>query len=293
MTSFIQLLADTPALFMTVIGALGLTVGSFLNVVIHRLPIMLEKNWRRECQTFLDLEPETEPDRPYNLLVPGSHCPQCQRPVRAWENIPIVSYLLLKGRCAGCRTPISFRYPAIEALTAAVSVAVAWHFGFTWQTAWALALSWSLVCLSFIDFDRQLLPDAITLPVLWMGLFLSLFDVFTDSSSSILGAIFGYLSLWLVYHLFKIATGKEGMGYGDFKLLALLGAWLGWSLLPAVVLLSSLVGAVIGISLIALFRHDRSIPIPFGPYLAIAGWIALMWGHDINAAYMRFAGLSG
>jgi leader peptidase (prepilin peptidase)/N-methyltransferase len=289
---FIQLLAGNPALFLIVIGVLGLMVGSFLNVVIHRLPIMLEKNWQRECQAFLNLEPEATPNQPYNLLVPGSHCPQCKRSIRPWENIPIISYLLLEGRCAGCRTPISFRYPAIEALTAAISVAVAWHFGFTWQTASALVLSWSLVCLSFIDFDRQLLPDAITLPILWLGLFLSLFNIFTDSSSSILGAIFGYLSLWLVYHLFKIVTGKEGMGYGDFKLLALLGAWLGWSLLPTVVLLSSLVGAIIGVTMVVVFRHDRSIPIPFGPYLAIAGWIALMWGHDINSAYMRFAGIS-
>nr|WP_084162428.1 A24 family peptidase [Methylocaldum szegediense] len=268
-------------------------VGSFLNVVIHRLPIMLERNWRRECRAFLDLEPEPEPDQPYNLLVPGSRCPRCDRPIRAWENIPIVSYLLLKRRCKGCRTPIPFRYPAIEALTALISIAVAWHFGFTWQTASALILSWSLICLSFIDFDRQLLPDAITLPVLWTGLFLNVFNIFTDSASSILGAIFGYLSLWLVYHVFRLATGKEGMGYGDFKLLAMLGAWLGWSLLPVVVLLSSLVGAVIGTTMVAVFRRDRSIPIPFGPYLAIAGWIALMWGDDINAAYLNFAGISG
>lgn len=287
------MLAENPALFLTVVGVLGLMVGSFLNVVIHRLPIMLERNWRRECRAFLDLEPEPEPDQPYNLLVPGSRCPRCDRPIRAWENIPIVSYLLLKRRCKGCRTPIPFRYPAIEALTALISIAVAWHFGFTWQTASALILSWSLICLSFIDFDRQLLPDAITLPVLWTGLFLNVFNIFTDSASSILGAIFGYLSLWLVYHVFRLATGKEGMGYGDFKLLAMLGAWLGWSLLPVVVLLSSLVGAVIGTTMVAVFRRDRSIPIPFGPYLAIAGWIALMWGDDINAAYLNFAGISG
>lgn len=286
-------MAENPALFLTVVGILGLMVGSFLNVVIYRLPILLERAWRRECRAFLDLEPEPEPDQPYNLLVPGSRCPRCDRAIRAWENIPIVSYLLLKGRCKGCRTPIPYRYPAVEALTALISIAVAWHFGVTWQTASALTLSWSLICLSFIDFDRQLLPDAITLPVLWIGLFLSLFDIFTDSASSILGAIFGYLSLWLVYHVFRLATGKEGMGYGDFKLLAMLGAWLGWSLLPAVVLLSSLIGAVVGTIMVAAFRRDRSIPIPFGPYLAIAGWIALMWGHDINAAYLNFAGISG
>lgn len=293
MASFVRLVAENPALFLTVVGILGLMVGSFLNVVIYRLPILLERAWRRECRAFLDLEPEPEPDQPYNLLVPGSRCPRCDRAIRAWENIPIVSYLLLKGRCKGCRTPIPYRYPAVEALTALISIAVAWHFGVTWQTASALTLSWSLICLSFIDFDRQLLPDAITLPVLWIGLFLSLFDIFTDSASSILGAIFGYLSLWLVYHVFRLATGKEGMGYGDFKLLAMLGAWLGWSLLPAVVLLSSLIGAVVGTIMVAAFRRDRSIPIPFGPYLAIAGWIALMWGHDINAAYLNFAGISG
>lgn len=288
-----QVLENNPGFFLATIGMLGLLVGSFLNVVIHRLPIMLERSWQRECRAFLGLEPSAEPSEPYNLIVPRSRCPQCAKPVASWENIPVLSYLLLRGRCSGCGARISPRYPAVELLTAALSVAVAWHFGFTWQTAAGLPLSWSLLCLSFIDLDRQLLPDLITLPVLWVGLFLSLFAIFTDTASSLLGAMFGYLSLWSVYHLFRWVTGKEGMGYGDFKLLALLGAWLGWDKLPAVVLLSSLAGAVIGIGMIVAMKHDRRVPIPFGPYLAIAGWIALLWGDAINTAYLGFIGLPG
>jgi leader peptidase (prepilin peptidase)/N-methyltransferase len=293
MTMLFQVLENNPGFFLATIGMLGLLVGSFLNVVIHRLPIMLERSWQRECRAFLGLEPSAEPSEPYNLIVPRSRCPQCARPVASWENIPVLSYLLLRGRCSGCGTRISPRYPAVELLTAVLSVAVAWHFGFTWQTAAGLLLSWSLLCLSFIDLDRQLLPDLITLPVLWVGLFLSLFAIFTDTASSLLGAMFGYLSLWSVYHLFRWATGKEGMGYGDFKLLALLGAWLGWDKLPAVVLLSSLAGAVIGIGMIVAMKHDRRVPIPFGPYLAIAGWIALLWGDAINTAYLGFIGPPG
>jgi leader peptidase (prepilin peptidase)/N-methyltransferase len=257
------------------------------------LPIMLERSWQRECRAFLGLEPSAEPSEPYNLIVPRSRCPQCAKPVASWENIPVLSYLLLRGRCSGCGARISPRYPAVELLTAVLSVAVAWHFGFTWQTAAGLLLSWSLLCLSFIDLDRQLLPDLITLPVLWIGLFLSLFAIFTDTASSLLGAMFGYLSLWSVYHVFRLVTGKEGMGHGDFKLLALLGAWLGWDKLPAVVLLSSLAGAVIGIGMIVAMKHDRRVPIPFGPYLAIAGWIALVWGDAINTAYLGSIGLPG
>lgn len=291
----LELLESMPELFLAGVGLLGLMVGSFLNVVIHRLPIMLEKSWRRECRDFLELDSDSaaEPDEPYNLLVPRSRCPHCANLITASENIPVISYLLLRGRCSACHTRISLRYPAVELLTALLSVAVAWQFGMTWQTSAALFLTWSLIVLSFIDTDRQLLPDAITLPVLWGGLLLSLFSVFTDSASSILGATFGYLSLWSVYHLFKLVTGKEGMGYGDFKLLALLGAWLGWTKLPAVVLLSSLVGAVIGMAMIVLMRRDHRIPIPFGPYLAIAGWIALMWGDAINGAYLGLMTVSG
>ncbi len=278
---------SAPEFFLTGVGVLGLMVGSFLNVVIHRLPIMLERAWRRECQMLLALEPAAEADNVvYNLMTPRSRCPNCAKPIGALENLPLVSYVWLRGRCSGCGTRISPRYPFVELLTALLSIAVAWQFGPTWQTGAALLLTWSLIALSFIDLDRQLLPDAITLPVLWIGLLLSLFDMFADSASSILGAVFGYLSLWSVYHLFKLVTGKEGMGYGDFKLLALLGAWLGWGKLPAMILLSSVVGAIIGIAMILLMRRDHRVPIPFGPYLAIAGWIALLWGDAINTAYL-------
>jgi leader peptidase (prepilin peptidase)/N-methyltransferase len=291
MSTFFQVLETNPGLFLASVAVLGLMVGSFLNVVIHRLPIMLERAWQRECRAVLGQEEPDRPEEAYNLVVPGSRCPQCARPIGPRENIPLLSYLLLRGRCSGCGAAIPLRYPAVEALTAAVSLAVAWKFGVSGQTLAALLLSWSLISLTFIDLRVQLLPDAITLPMIWVGLFASLFNLFTDSASSILGGIFGYLSLWSVYQLFKLLTGKEGMGYGDFKLLALLGAWLGWVKLPAVVLLSSLVGAVIGIGMILVRKHDHRIPIPFGPYLAIAGWIALMWGDDINLAYFRLVGL--
>jgi leader peptidase (prepilin peptidase)/N-methyltransferase len=288
-----QVFEAIPAFYYGFVGVVGLLVGSFLNVVIHRLPIMLERSWQRECRSFLGLEVSEEPGQPYNLIVPGSRCPGCGKPVLPHENIPVLSYLWLRGRCSGCGMGISPRYPAVELLTALVSLTVAWHFGLTWQAAAALLLSWSLIGLSFIDLDRQLLPDAITLPLLWAGLLLSLFDIFAGSASSILGAVFGYLSLWSVYQLFRLATGKEGMGHGDFKLLALLGAWLGWEQLPAIVLLSSLVGALVGVVMIVAMRHDRQVPIPFGPYLALAGWIALLWGDAINGAYLRLAGMAG
>lgn len=288
----IDLLKGAPELFLPLVACLGLLVGSFLNVVIHRLPIMLERSWRRDCREFLELEPDEEPGRPYNLIVPRSHCPHCGKAIAAYENIPVVSYLLLRGRCSGCGTAISPRYPAIELLTAILSVAVAWRFGVSVQTAAGLGLTWVLVALSFIDIDRQLLPDSITLPVLWIGLLLSLYDVFTDTASSLVGAMLGYLLLWSVYHLFKLATGKEGMGRGDFKLLALFGAWLGWREIPTIVLMSSLVGAVIGITMIVVARRDHRVPIPFGPYLALAGWVALLWGDTINAAYLGFMSVS-
>jgi leader peptidase (prepilin peptidase)/N-methyltransferase len=289
--SSIEILREHPALFIAATVLFGLIVGSFLNVVIYRLPRMLEKAWRRECEAFLEVARAEPEQSEFNLIVPRSRCPHCGHAICAHENIPILSYLLLRGRCANCKAPISSRYPLIEALTALVSAFVVWKLGPTWQTALALPLSWSLICLSAIDIEQQLLPDAITLPLLWLGLFLSLFNVFTDSTSSILGAITGYLSLWLVYQLFKILTGKEGMGHGDFKLLGLFGAWLGWQMLPIVVLLSSLVGAVVGTLMILLFKRDRSIPIPFGPYLAAAGWIALLWGDEITAQYLRISGL--
>lgn len=266
-------------------------VGSFLNVVAHRLPIMMETAWRKECAEFLG-SPAQQPETPitFNLLFPGSHCPNCNAPVKAYQNIPVLSYLFLRGRCSQCKVKISYRYPIIECLTALVSVIIAVHFGYTKETFFALLLSWSLLALSLIDFDHQLLPDTLTIPVLWLGLIISLFEIFSDTHSSLIGAVAGYLSLWTVYQLFKLFTGKEGMGYGDFKLLALLGAWLGWQMLPVIVLLSSLVGAVIGISMILLLKRDRQKPMPFGPYLAGAGWLALLWGDDIIGYYLQHFG---
>ena len=278
--------AVAPAAFSLAIGALGLVIGSFINVVIHRLPLMLEREWRRECRQFLELAEEAPAEPAFNLAVPGSHCPHCRKAIGPLENIPVVSYLLLKGRCSGCEARISLRYPAIELLSALLSFAVAWRFGPTAQMVAALALTWALLALSGIDLDRQLLPDVITLPMLWLGLLLSVANVFTDSTSSIIGAAAGYLALWLVYQLFKRLTGKEGMGYGDFKLLALLGAWLGWAYLPLIVILSSVVGAVTGILMIVLLRRDHRAPMPFGPYLAAAGWVALVWGDALNGLYL-------
>ena len=290
--SNLDVLLLNPWLFTLSTGLLGLIVGSFLNVVIHRLPRMLEHSWRKECEAFLEL-PSSQTDSPaLNLITPRSHCPHCGQTIRAHENIPVLSYLMLRGRCAHCKAVISPRYPCIECMTALLSVIVAGHFGPTLQTAMALILSWSLICLSVIDFDRQLLPDDITYPLLWLGLLLSLFGIFTDPASSIVGAIAGYMSLWSIYQLFKLLTGKEGMGHGDFKLLAVFGAWLGWQMLLPIVLLSSMVGAVVGISMVLVLRHDRSIPIPFGPYLAAAGWIALLWGRELVSTYLEFAGLS-
>jgi leader peptidase (prepilin peptidase) / N-methyltransferase len=287
----LELLQAQPVLFTGVVFVLGLLVGSFLNVVIHRLPRMLEAEWRSQCQELLGAGAPAEPARRVSLLWPPSHCPQCERPIRPWENVPVVSYLLLKGRCRGCSAPISGRYPAVELATALLSAIVAWHFGWGWESAFALVLTWSLIALSVIDFDHQILPDNITLPLVWLGLLLSLGGLFTTPQASIIGAAAGYLSLWLVFHAFKLLTGKEGMGYGDFKLLAVFGAWLGWQALPVVILLSSLVGAVVGISLIVLRGRDRNIPIPFGPYLAAAGWLALLWREEMVGAYLRWAGL--
>ncbi len=287
----LQVFQDLPFLFLAAIGILGLLVGSFLNVVIYRLPVMLERGWRQECLEFLGQPKEEAPER-FDLIQPASTCPHCGHQIRPWENIPVISYLLQKGRCTQCRASISFRYPLIELLTAVLSLVVAWHFGVSVQTLWALVLTWTLIALSIIDIDHQLLPDAITLPVLWLGLFLSLFHLFTDPRSAIIGAIAGYLVLWTVYQLFKLLTGKEGMGFGDFKLLALFGAWLGWQKLPMIILLSSLVGAILGIAMILIQGRDRQTPIPFGPYLAIAGWIALLWGDTLNQLYLNLSGIS-
>ncbi len=288
----IQYLATNPPVLLTFAGLLGLAVGSFLNVVIHRLPKMMERDWRRQCTEILDGGAPPEPQQAYNLLVPRSRCPSCNHRITALGNVPVVSYLALRGRCAECGWRIPLRYPAIEILTGLLSVIVVWRFGLSIQAGGALLLTWALVALSFIDFDTQYLPDSITLPFLWLGLAFNVADIYTTTQASVIGAIAGYLTLWSVYHLFRLLTGKEGMGYGDFKLLAVFGAWLGWSTLPLIVLLSSLVGAAIGVGMIAFRGHDKSIPIPFGPYLAIAGWIALMWGNQLVDAYLNVSGLS-
>lgn len=292
--TIISFLQSTPIAFIVLVGLLGLIVGSFLNVVIYRLPVMLERSWHTQCSELLDLpeqEIEDNNKQPFNLSVPRSRCPHCGHTIRAIENIPVLSYLFLRGRCANCKSPISIRYPLIEFFTGLLSVIVVWQLGFGWEAAGALVLTWSLIALSMIDYDHQLLLDNITLPFLWLGLFLSLFGLYTDTHSSIIGALAGYLSLWTVYQLFKLFTGKEGMGYGDFKLLAMLGAWMGWQMLPIIILLSSLVGAVVGISLIIIAGRERSKPIPFGPYLAAAGWIALLWGKQLTALYLTIAGI--
>lgn len=292
MPEIFQLLATSPTFFLCFVFIVSLMVGSFLNVVIYRLPIMMEREWKQEFNSYFDAHNEadtTEQTEPFNLIKPDSTCPHCQHKIRAWENIPVVSWLMLKGKCSKCANPISFRYPAVELLTALASLFVAWHFGFGAQAATAIVLTWCLVALIFIDIDKMLLPDQITLPLLWLGLILSLSNVFVRPEDAIIGAAAGYLSLWSVYWLFKLATGKEGMGYGDFKLLAAIGAFVGWQHLPIVVLLSSCVGAVIGISYLAVKGKDKASHIPFGPYLAIAGWLTLIWGQPIADLYWKWA----
>jgi len=290
--SIIQTFESSDWLFYTTIAFFSLLIGSFLNVVIYRLPIILQKGWRQECLTFLEQgDNETNRSETFNLSQPRSHCPSCKQPVSAIENIPVLSYLFLRGRCKNCKTPISLRYPLVEFVTAALSVLVAIKFGVTLQTCSALLLTWALICLTLIDADTQLLPDNITLPLLWFALFISLFDVFVSPEEAVIGALSGYLSLWSVFWLFKLATGKEGMGYGDFKLLAAIGAFLGWQMLPLIIMLSAFVGAAIGITLIAIKGRNKNTAIPFGPYLSIAAFIALIWGHEINTAYLNFSGL--
>lgn len=285
----IDLFQTSPLALISGVFILGLLVGSFLNVVIYRLPIMMQNSWKQECAALENRELEEQ--AVFNLNTPRSACPHCGHKITALENIPIVSYLFLGGKCSECKTHISLRYPIIEFLTGVLSAVAAYHFGFSFACLAALLLTWALVALTFIDVDHQLLPDSITLPLVWFGLFFNLSNTFTSLEVSVIGAMAGYLSLWLVYHGFRLATGKEGMGYGDFKLLAALGAWLGWTYLPVIILLSSVVGAVIGIGLMLFKQHQREQPIPFGPYLAAAGWIALIWGESINRAYLGFSGL--
>lgn len=283
--------ASTP-LFLTGVFVFGLLIGSFLNVVILRLPARLEYDWRNQCKELLGVE-KLDEEPPPGIMWSRSQCRNCQHLIKWYENVPLLSFVFLRGRCSSCKSPISKRYPAIEAVTALLFLAIAADFGPTLQSLFAIGFTAILIALAVIDYDHQLLPDDLTFLLLWGGLFASLFNVFTDPVSSIIGALAGYLSLWLVYHGFRLLTGKEGMGYGDFKLLAAIGAWLGWQMLPLIILLSSLVGAVIGLIMIGLKRHKSSQPMPFGPFIAMAGWIALIWGDRIIDAYLRSSGLGG
>ncbi len=290
----IELLAAHPALFLSVAVLVALLVGSFLNVVIHRLPLMMQRDWRAQCSDLLADEAPDLPEGRFDLVMPRSRCPSCGTQITALQNVPVVSYLVLRGRCAACATRISPRYPAVEALTALLTGIVAWRFGFGAEAAAGILLTWALIAITFIDFDHQLIPDSLSLPLVWTGLALSLFHplpgaevLFVAPKTAIVGALAGYLSLWSVYHLFRLATGKEGMGYGDFKLLAALGAWLGWQELPMIIILSALVGAVVGVALIALRGRDRNVPMPFGPFLAAAGWIAMIAGPELRDWWLR------
>jgi leader peptidase (prepilin peptidase)/N-methyltransferase len=294
----LDLLAQSPVAFIAAASAVGLVVGSFLNVVVYRLPIMLERQWQAQCTpppqpTAAAPAAAAAPQPPFNLVVPRSCCPACRAPISAIHNIPLLSYLALRGRCAGCQAKISLRYPAVELLSALSTAVVAWRFGFGWPAGCAIVVGWFLIALTFIDLDHQLLPDALTLPLLWLGLIASLAGwnssahaLPSDPASAIGGAAIGYLSLWAVFHLFRLLTGKEGMGYGDFKLLAALGAWLGWQMLLPIVLLSAVVGAILGATLIVLRRQQRGNPIPFGPFLAAAGWVAMLWGPQMVGRYL-------
>ena len=289
------MLADSPLLFIAVAFLFALLVGSFLNVVIYRMPIMMERSWREQCRELAETPASDLPEGRFDLVAPRSRCPACGHQIGALENIPVVSFLVLRGKCAGCGAKISKRYPVIELLTAVLTGVVAWRFGFGYEALAAIGLTWTLIAISVIDIDHQYIYDSLVLPLIWAGLTLSLFHPFPGAErlfiapvTAIVGALAGYLSLWSVYHLFRLLTGKEGMGYGDFKLLSALGAWLGWQMLPLIILLSAVVGAVAGILMIAFRRHERSVPIPFGPYLAAAGWIAMLWGREIVTWYLDY-----
>ena len=286
----VTVLQSSPWLFYSIILFTGLCVGSFLNVVAYRLPLMMERDWKLECHEFLELDkPELKDHlKTLNLATPASACPNCGHKLRAWENIPVISYLFLRARCSSCGTRISLQYPVVEIITGITSLLAAHAFGVSIQTVAALLFTWVLIALTLIDLEKQLLPDNMTLPLLWLGILLSLFGVFTDLKSSVIGAMAGYLILWSVYQLFKLLTKKEGMGFGDFKLLGALGAWAGYSYLPQIILVSSIVGSVAGITMLIIGRAKQQQPIPFGPYLAVAGWIALLWGDAINETYLSF-----
>lgn len=317
--TILDVLQQNAVLFYGLVAFVSLMIGSFLNVVIHRLPIMMERAWREGIEEFQSEQDVTSTEgdvlaslagvddsiampvpggqsanstqaEPFNLAVPRSRCPSCASEIKSWQNIPVISYLMLGGKCANCKASISARYPIVEVVTMLLSLLVAWQLGPTPQAALGIVTTWFLVSMSMIDFDHQLLPDTLTLPLMWIGLLAALVPVFTDLRSAVIGAAAGYMILWTIYQLFKIITGKEGMGFGDFKLLAALGALLGWQALPVVILLSSLVGAVVGIAIIAVTGRDKNIPIPFGPYLAAAGWIAMLWGESLRNWYYNFLG---
>lgn len=305
MSEFISILSQSlnqsPWLFIALSFIFAATIGSFLNVVIHRFPVMMKREWQQECNQYLQeyhedivkkigIEQLNKPidafPEKYNLVVPGSACPKCKTSIKPWHNLPLLGWLMLKGKCAACHAPISARYPIIEFITGLLIATLAWHFGPSWQFVFASILTFVLVALTGIDLDEMLLPDQMTLPLLWLGLIINLNHTFASPTDAIIGAAAGYLSLWSIFWLFKILTGKEGMGYGDFKLLAVFGAWLGWQMLPLVILLSSLVGAVVGITMIVSKRLKQGNPIPFGPYIAAAGWIALLFGQQIVDWYL-------
>ncbi|MFV7768718.1 prepilin peptidase [Shewanella marisflavi] len=300
MTNFIQLMAQYPLLFAAISFVFAATIGSFLNVVIHRLPVMMKREWQQECNQYLEeyhkstikeiedklAQPIDDYPEKYNLIVPGSACPKCKTNIKPWHNLPILGWLMLGGKCANCKTNISARYPIIEAITGLAVAYLAYYFGPSWQFVFATILTFGLIALTGIDLDEMLLPDQITLPLLWLGLLINLDSTFVSLSDAVIGAAAGYMSLWSVFWGFKLLTGKEGMGYGDFKLLAVFGAWFGWQLLPLIILLSSVVGALVGLLLIVNKKINSGNPIPFGPYIALAGWIAMIWGERITNWYL-------
>lgn len=287
--SILEFWGANAAVFVACVVVLGLLVGSFLNVVAYRLPKMLMRDWRAQAREVLEM-PTKDVEETFNLVLPNSSCPNCGHEIKPWENIPLLSWLFLRGKCSGCKQAISVRYPLVELACGVLSGVIAWQFGVSWEALAMLVLTWGLLAMSLIDADQQILPDALVLPLLWLGLILNSFGLFTSLPDALWGAVIGYMSLWSIFWLFKLVTGKEGMGYGDFKLLALLGAWGGWQVLPLTILLSSVVGAVLGVIILRLQRNSYSNPIPFGPYLAVAGWIALIWGDAITSSYLQFAG---
>ena len=294
MIDFISFLTENPSIFLVLIALLSLLIGSFLNVVIYRLPRIIQEDWSEECRRYLSLKPQknTIEARSLSLSLPLSHCIQCKKRLKPWHTIPIISYLVLRGKCAYCKTTISIRYPLVELLCCFASVYVAWRFGISWQTVFALFFTWLIIPLTFIDLDYQLLPDQLTLGLLWLGLLASIFSLFTSSHEAIIGAIAGYSIFAVTQWLFKLITGKIGMGQGDYKFLAALGACLGWQQLPIIILLASIIGMIFGITHMIIKHHYKSTPLPFGPYLAFAGWISLIWGGDILHLYLRYFMLS-